>query len=240
MRNTTLPIKCSWILSLLRNQRVSSILKKLKHHGSWKPRFLGMPSFFSPLNLPIWLKGYSLLFAIGTDNIPPQMDSLKHMGNTCQTGLHLPHAAVFFSFGSPGCLQTLTSSMHPTPTPRPSKELCYCSHHHGVSLPSVSPVIRNEGFTTLWTCLPEAYTFSRSLNLKRFLIWQWWLPLICWRVFLKIQGSQEKKRRKNPIPHDFHARHRCKRILWRLIRVFPQCRQEYHVDNPSLTSAARS
>lgn len=105
----------------------------------------------------------------------------------------------FFCFGSSGCLQTLASSTDPTPTPCPSEELCYCSHHHGVSLPSVSPVIRNKGFTTLWTCLPEAYTLSRSLNLKRVLIWQWWLPFICWHVFLKIQRSQEKKKTKQSL-----------------------------------------
>lgn len=128
-----------------------------------------MPSFFSPLNLPIWLKRYSLQFAVGTDYIPPQMDSLKHMGNTCQTGLRIPHAALSL-FGSASCLQTLTSSMDPTPTPHLSKELYLCYHYHGISLPSVSPVIKKEEFTTPRTRLPEVPTPSRSLNLKKCLI----------------------------------------------------------------------
>lgn len=129
-----------------------------------------MLSFFSPLNLPIWLKRYSLQFAVGTDNIPPQMDSLKHMGNTCQTGLRIPHAAVLSLFGFPSCLQTLTSSMGPTPTPCLSKELYHCYHHHGISSPSVSPVIRKEEFTTPRTHLLEVSTPFRSLSLKRYLI----------------------------------------------------------------------
>lgn len=109
LRNTTLPIKSTGILPWLRNQRDSSIPQKLNQHGSWKPRCLGMSFFFSPLNLPIWLRRYSLQFAVGMDNIPPQMDNLEHMGNMCQTNLHIPHAVVFFSF----LISQLLANCHP-------------------------------------------------------------------------------------------------------------------------------
>lgn len=121
-------------------QKYSSIPQKLNHQGSWKPRRLGMSSFFSPLNLPIWLKRYSLQFAVGMDNIPPQMDSLEHMGNTCQTNLHIPHAAVFSLSWSPSCLKTVIHSINPTLTPCLSEELYHYYHHCGIILPSVSPV----------------------------------------------------------------------------------------------------
>lgn len=76
-----------------------------------------MSSFFSPLNLPIWLKRYSLQFAVGMDNIPPQMDSLEPMGNMCQTNLHIPHAAVFSLSWSPSCWKAVIHSTNPMPTP---------------------------------------------------------------------------------------------------------------------------
>lgn len=130
--------------------------------------------FFPTLNLPIWLKRYSLQVAVGRDNIPPQMDSLKHMGNMCQAGICIPYAAVLSLLISPCCLQTLTPSYRSCRSysylqPRLSKELCHCYHHHGITLPSVSPVIKKREFATPRIYLPEVPTPSRSLNLKRYL-----------------------------------------------------------------------
>lgn len=113
LRNTTLPIKSTGILPWLKNQRDSSIPQKLKHHRSWKLGCLGLSFFFSPLNLPIWLKRYSLQFAVGMDNTPPQMDSLEHMANMCQTNLHIPHTAVFSSF----LISKLLANRHPLHEP---------------------------------------------------------------------------------------------------------------------------
>lgn len=126
-----------------------------------------MPSFFCTLNLPIWLKRYSLQFAVGTDNIPPQMDCLKHVGNVPSRHPHPPCCCSFSSR-----LSKLLANSHPLLQilqPHLSKELCHCYYHHGITLPSVSPVIKEREFATPRTYLPEVPTHSRSLNLKRYL-----------------------------------------------------------------------
>lgn len=171
-----------------------------------------MLSFFSPLNLSIWLKRYSLQFAVDTDNIPPQMDSLKHTGNTCQTGLRIPHAAVLSLFGSPSCLQTLTSSTDPTPMPCLSKELHHCYHHHGISLPSVSAVIRrvhhpqNTPTRTIYTLQEPKFKKVFNLTIATSDLSMFFFPQTT-------KADKKKRQKKKPIPHNVHDRNRCKRIL---------------------------
>lgn len=130
--------------------------------------------FFSPLNLPIWLKRYSLQFAVGMDNTPPQTDSLEHMGTMCQTNLHIPHAAVLSLSWSWSCSKTATHSRNPTnpytlpiwgavpllPSLWYSFAFCFSSW------------LKKKKFTTPWSCLSKVPTPFRSLNLKRCLIWQ--------------------------------------------------------------------
>lgn len=58
---------------------------------------------------------------------------------------------------------------------------------------------------------------------------------ICFSTKTQRKARKKKKSEKNPIPCDFCAWNRCQKI-----RVFPQCRQEFHADNPRLTAAARS
>lgn len=145
--------------------------------------------FFPTLNLPIWLKRYSLQVAVGRDNIPPQMDSLKHMGNMPSRHLH-PLCCYSSPCCSPlhaACKLSLppTDPIDPTTMPHLSKELCHCYYHHGITLPSVSPVIKKREFATPRIYLPEVPTPSRSLNLKRYLNWQL-QPLIYRSVSPKI------------------------------------------------------
>lgn len=170
--------------------------------------------FFSSLNLPIWLKRYSLQFAVGMDNIPPEMDSLEHMGNMWQANLHIPHAAVFLFLD-------LEAARKLPPTP-----WAPCLHPaflRGCTIIIITVVLvcllflqsikkKKKKFTTPWICLSKVPAPFRSLNLKRCLIWQ--LEPLNWQcVFPKnTKKGKGKKKWKNPISCDFYAWNRCQKI----------------------------